>query len=461
MSGSPQQLGDLWIERGRPEKAEPEYRRALALDPEDAGVRASLAQCLMLLDRNEEALSLARSAVGEDPDNPHVHHVLAIVLINSDQEKEAEKVIRSVLAMDAESAGVFGTLAQAMLGQRRWQEALEAAESGLALDPEHGPCLNMRGLALVQLGKRDEASEGLHTALRHDPEDPTTHFVLGMSALHAGRHHEAARHFSEALRLDPEFEGARAGLVDALKAKQGLYRPFLAWFLFLGRIPTKTAYMLFIATIFARKFLKEASEAYPDFAPLFMGLYVAMIGFILMSWIAEPLFDLVLRLSPEGRYALSEKEVFRSNCLGAVLALALIFLVAGFAGVPTMFVASGVMAVWAIPMVRALREAGKTRWIHRVAAAVLLLLGFVSFFQINAFDRWHNSLSPELIAVLESTPQERVELLISYSDDQRHAVEAQLPGLDQAADHAVAQRDLGYRLLGAFALLFMLQTWIL
>ena len=48
MSENPKERAELWLDHGRPDRAESELRAALAEDPNDAGTHASLSLCLFL-----------------------------------------------------------------------------------------------------------------------------------------------------------------------------------------------------------------------------------------------------------------------------------------------------------------------------------------------------------------------------------------------------------------------------
>ena len=90
-------------------------------------------------------------------------------------------------------------------------------------------------MALVQLGRKDEAQQTLGSALANDPENALTHANQGWALLHRGDHAKALEHFREALRIDPELDWARAGIVEALKARHLIYRVMLRFFLWMGR----------------------------------------------------------------------------------------------------------------------------------------------------------------------------------------------------------------------------------
>jgi hypothetical protein len=50
---------------------------------------------------------------------------------------------------------------------------------------------------------------------------------------------------------------------------------------------------------------------------------------VLLTWTAQPLFNLLLRLNPFGRLALSREQIVESNWIGTVMLLALLSLAGG------------------------------------------------------------------------------------------------------------------------------------
>ena len=452
----------MWLERGRPEKAEQELLRALASDPENGELKADLARCMLQLERVEEALVFAREAIAAEPEWAYPRIMLAAALLASNRAKEAERIALEAIELDPELPALYALLATTLGAQKRWKESLAAAEKGLELDPENERCLNDRGQALTHLGRREQAAEGLQAALRRDPENPETHLNLGWNALHGGQGEEAIRHFREALRLDPELDAARSGLVEAMKSRTGLYRPFLAWFLFLGRIPTRTAFLILIGSVFARRYLATAARENPSLGVVLWPLFYGIVAFILMSWIASPLFDLVLRLSRDGKYALSEREIFNSNCLGSVLLLAIVLLLAGFAGVPAMYVAAGLTGAWAIPLTRALHATGRKRLVfHRLAAAGLLLIGIGAISQRYLYESSYRNLSPE-IQELGSLPtiEDRMARISALAPEDQESLKNafEIEKVDLETCSTFAQRSEA--LLAMYMWGFVILTWI-
>src|SRR5262249_32603614 len=213
-------------------------------------------------------------------------------------------------------------LASVELGRRRWAEALAAAERGLALDPEHAGCTNLRAMALVQLGRKEDAAQTLGSALAKDPENAVTHANQGWTLLHRGDHRGALAHFREALRLDPELEWARAGIVEALKARYLLYRVMLRFFLWMGRQSTVAQWVVILGFVFGRRILADLARSHPALAPFLFPVLALSFAFLLLTWIASPLFNLLLRLNRFGRLARSRDQRIASSWIGGCFLLA-------------------------------------------------------------------------------------------------------------------------------------------
>ncbi len=61
----------------------------------------------------------------------------------------------------------------------------------------------------------------------------------------------------------------------------------------------------------------------PALAWLTLPILILYLGFVFLTWTAQPLFDLLLRLNRFGRLALSREQVFASNLVGGVLLVGL------------------------------------------------------------------------------------------------------------------------------------------
>lgn len=310
--------------QGRHDMAEKELRAHVALEPEDAVGHALLAITLSELERWDEAEAAGRASIGYDPELPLAHYALANVLLDRNRTDEAVGAIREAIRLDPGRPDFYSTLSAAELARRDWQAALDAAEKGLAFDAEHVGCNNLRAMALVRLGRKSEAGITMDTTLARDPHDSVSHANMGWTKLEQGQRKEAMVHFQEALRLDPTNDWARSGLVEAIKAGNPVYALMLKYFLYMGKLTRRQMWFIILGGYVGYRVLRSVSQQYPELAPWLLPLIVAYIAFVLLSWLAGPLFDLALFVHPMGKHALTEDDRARAKLVGAALGVAVV-----------------------------------------------------------------------------------------------------------------------------------------
>ncbi len=307
------------VDTRRYKDAESVLRRALAQAPLAAEAHSLLAFTLYHQDRNEEALLEARTAVGLTPDAAGPHYVEAVVLLDMGQLDPALRAIKEALRLDPERPAYYAVQGHIYERKKEWGAALRAAEAGLQLDPTHVGCINLRAMAQVGLGREDAAGATLKAALAQEPENALTHANQGWAMLHQGQYEQAFIHFREALRLDPTLEWARDGIVEAMRARNPLYRPILMYFLWMSRLTTGEQWGVIAALSGVRRVLRIVAQQVPALYVIAIPFSLLFALFAFLTWTGRPLFALVLRLDRFGRLALSREEIAASNWVGACL----------------------------------------------------------------------------------------------------------------------------------------------
>lgn len=365
----------LLLEQGRFDLAEKELRRQLAENHQDALSHALLAFCLMKQERLPEAEREAREAVSLAPDASFGHFHLGQVLDQRDRLDQAAAAFQEAIRLDPEDADYHAALASVRVQQRRWDEALVAAEQGLELDPDHDACINLRAMILTHTGKTGEAHSTLDDALARDPENAFTHANRGWTLLRESRPAPAIEHFREALRLDPSMEYARIGIVEAMKARNPIYRPILRFFLWMGSLQGRSQMWLILGLFFGVRLLRGVAKAQPALAPVIYVVIFLYLVFVLLTWVADPLFNLLLRLDKFGRLALSREQLLASNWFGGVLGFALLSFVVGLVTLSqTLLLISLGAAALILPVTAVFRcNPGWPRWTMAGYTALLVV----------------------------------------------------------------------------------------
>ena len=133
------QLGDIYFQQGKLEKAEACYRASLALDAADLDAVAHLGQCLLRRQRPAEARPCLEQVCAEDPkhDYGHTHMALAETLTALGERAPAIAAWRQVLEQHS-YARARVQLAELLLAQGDSAEA-QAMVREVVSDDAHAP----------------------------------------------------------------------------------------------------------------------------------------------------------------------------------------------------------------------------------------------------------------------------------------------------------------------------------
>lgn len=387
----------LLYQQGRIDLAEKELRSYLGDNPDSDWAHALLALCLLKKDSLDEAFQESQTAIGLGPENALNHHVHSEVLLRRKKPNEAEAAIREAIQLDPYNSIYYGQLASIHMEQTRWKEMLDAANFGLEADPGDTNCAKYRSIALVRLGRPAEASETMRGALEYDPDDGYNHANLGWALMEEGQYKEAMGHFREALRLEPNSEYARQGIIHALRAQNVLYRPILRYFLWAQKLKARYALYLFLGSFLLVNYLVAQSQLHPEYAPFIQPVLLCYMIFVVSSWLANPLFNLILLTHPLGRMALTGDEKKTSILVTSCLLCALAFYIGSFWISFSSFASLGVLFS-TLPLSQTWdARPGWPRWgVVALGAGMLFMAIFPVF--IYVYFEWFSMFFPALLA---------------------------------------------------------------
>lgn len=201
-------LGLVLATAGRPEEAEAEFRRTLALNPQHAfahfelgkaallagrwneaadgfaaaleadsryvDARVNLARALARLDRADDAIAHYQQALGDEPGAVDIRLELANLLVQRGRAGEGEALLREAVSLDEGVVDGWFALGNLLARQRRFPEAMQAYETALARDPSHHDArANLANCQLVT-GRTVEAIANYESVLRARPDDRRT-----------------------------------------------------------------------------------------------------------------------------------------------------------------------------------------------------------------------------------------------------------------------------------------------
>lgn len=314
----------LLLEQRRHTQARSELEALLLEQPEDPLVHALLVHALLDSETPEARAAAerhAQQALRTAPDAPFCHYTLALVRQAGQQYGAAAEALQVALALDPQAADYHARLGLIQFLRQRLPEALRCAEAALQLEPEHTDAANLHNMILLQQGQSAEASAGLQPLLEREPDNARLHSSRGWILLDQGQWQAARQPFEEALRLEPELSWAREGLIESLKSRWMLYRLVRRYQRWLGRFrPAGQLGRVLLIVLLLQLGTRLAGQLAEQ---LMLGLVLLYLGFVLLTWLADPLCLLALRLHPQERQLLNTSERQRSSLAASLLALAL------------------------------------------------------------------------------------------------------------------------------------------
>jgi TolB-like protein/Tfp pilus assembly protein PilF len=163
------QLALLAYWAGDSKRAIAEYERAIALLPNDAGLRLAYSNQLSWAGRPEEALREIEIALELDPISPPIIWTSANKLINLGREDEALARLRKAMEIDPEFPNSYAAISQVYASRGRLDLAIPWQEKTASLDPGNPQRLTLLGRSYLQLGDDAQAARWLGRALQHHP----------------------------------------------------------------------------------------------------------------------------------------------------------------------------------------------------------------------------------------------------------------------------------------------------
>jgi tetratricopeptide (TPR) repeat protein len=159
-------LGDVYRQRRYYPDAEQEYRKAMALQPEDTGAMLGLSLTLLADSENDEALRIARAAMKKNPEDPELNAVVGEILSAQHDFSAAEPYLRKALNTKSELIPhVHALLGRVYAETNRTQQAITELQMGLA-DDKDGRLHYQLGRLYLKVGDRDSAKKAFDVSER-------------------------------------------------------------------------------------------------------------------------------------------------------------------------------------------------------------------------------------------------------------------------------------------------------
>lgn len=204
--------------QGRPQDAEPHYRKVLTTHSHLGEVHNNLGVALQDLGRFAEAAGAHREAARLDPADAGAWSKLGVALHRMGRGAEAEAAFRKAVGFAPGDADNWHNLAGLLDAAGRPAEALAAGRLAVALAPAGARNWLALGNAAHAAQCREEAWRAASAAVRLEPSDPAARNNLANALRELGRPREAVEQYRAALDLRPDFPVAEINLALVLSS---------------------------------------------------------------------------------------------------------------------------------------------------------------------------------------------------------------------------------------------------
>lgn len=263
-----------------------------------------------------EADELIDKSIALYPDAGFYYYFKACIKLVWQKYTEVEPLLLTAISLDPEVADYKAKLAQYKLLKKEYENALDLANEALELEPENILGLNTRSTALMKLGRKEESFETIEGALRENPENSFTHSNYGWNLLEKGDHKKGLEHFRESLKSDPNNQYAQAGMVEALKSNNIVYRGYLKYAFFMQNLSSKNQWIFIIGFYFVQKTLRSIAVSNATLEPYLTPVVFILALFAFSTWVIRPISNLLFRINPYGKYLLDADELKSSTFVG-------------------------------------------------------------------------------------------------------------------------------------------------
>lgn len=299
----------------------------LSNDPNNTYLLSLLAEVNLQMDQYDCALELIETAIGLSPDESHLYYIKARIDIQQDKYDAAESDIQESIALDPYDAHYYALWALIKLTRKQYQKALELANQSLSIDAENIQALNVRSTALLKLNDPAASFATIEGALRGDPNNAYTHANYGWGLLEKGDHKKALNHFKEALKNNPNHAYAQAGMMQAIKASNPVYRMYLNYSFWLGNLTARYQWAVILGFYFGVRLLSTVAKNNPALEPYLNPIIIVLSIIAFSTWVITPISNLFLRFNAYGKYLLSREEKMNASFVGLSFLIFLVGLV--------------------------------------------------------------------------------------------------------------------------------------
>ena len=209
-------LGNVYLKKGRLDAAISEYKMAISLNPSDAGLYNNLGAAYLKKGRLDAAIAEYQKAISLNPDYALAHNNLGNAYLGKGETDAAIAEYQKAISLNPADALAHYNLGVAYGGKGKLDAAIAEYRKTISLNPTNAPAHSNLGIIYARKGELDAAIAEYKKAISLNPADAVAHYNLGIIHEGTGKVNEAIVEYKKAVSLDPQKKLFHYKLASAL-----------------------------------------------------------------------------------------------------------------------------------------------------------------------------------------------------------------------------------------------------
>lgn len=189
-------------------------------EPENAENLFDLAQLLVELQSDDEAMANIKEAIRLSPKEAKFYALQGQLFAYANKDNEAIKAFKKATELETKNPQYAATWATLAMSAGKYDQAVEGFKRVSELDPQSVDAYLGIANCYGQLSKYEEARPYWTKALEIDPKNPLAHAIAAELLQKSGKLVDAITYYKIALQIEPENSGALAGLVQVYQSQE-------------------------------------------------------------------------------------------------------------------------------------------------------------------------------------------------------------------------------------------------
>ena len=213
-------LGNLFQNQNKFDEAEKVYLKAIQIDPDISSTLCNLGSLYLKLNKLDAAITTLEKAININPKLIEAHLALGAVFIKLKKYDEAEKSLRIVIKIDNNHAEAYLHIGLILFFKGLYKKAEDKFRIAVNLKPNWVNGIIELAKSIEKQGRKKDAETHYKAAKRLEPKSIPALMAYGFFKINNSDYSEAKKLFDKAEKLDPKNINIQIGIGQILSGQR-------------------------------------------------------------------------------------------------------------------------------------------------------------------------------------------------------------------------------------------------